>query len=144
MNSSTVASSKPAGKPLRIGLWVAQVALALLFGLSGVMKLTVPIASLSLQIPWTADLPAAFVRLIGIVDLAGGLGVLLPALIRIAPRLTVLAALGCAVLQLFAMAFHVWRGELNVLPMNLLLLALSLFVLWGRAIKVPVLPRRRA
>ena len=55
---------------------------------------------------------------------------------------TVLAALGCAVLQVIALVFHLSRGEAPVTPLNAVLLALSLFVLWGRSRKAPIAPRQ--
>ncbi len=138
--TATLAYPQP-GRGLKIGLWVAQALIAALFIMAGVMKLSTPIAQLSANMPWTGQYPEGFVRFIGLVDLAGGLGILLPALTRIMPRLTVLAALGCAVLQVCALVFHLSRGEAMVTPLNVVLLALSLFVLWGRARKAPILPR---
>lgn len=129
------------GKPLRIALWTAQVLLAAMFVMSGFMKLMTPIAELSAMMPWTGQVSAPFVRFIGVVDLAGGIGILLPSLTRIQPRLTVLAALGCVVLQVLAFCFHASRGETVALPVNVLLMALSAFVLWGRSKKAPILPR---
>ena len=130
-----------AGRPLRIGLWLAQGIVAVAFIASVVMKLTTPINELSAMMPWAGQVSPAFVRFIGLVDIAGGIGILLPALTRIQPRLTVLAALGCVLLQVLAFGFHASRGEFAVLPVNLVLLALSAFVLWGRSKKVPVVPR---
>lgn len=141
MNTLTRSPAVPAGRLLRSGLWIAQAALAAAYVASGLMKLATPIAKLSATVPWAADMPETFVRFIGIVDLSAGLGILLPALTRVAPHLTVLAALGSSVLQLFAMAFHASRGEFAVLPVNLVLLILSLFVLWGRSRRVPIAPR---
>lgn len=135
------ATNAPSAKALRTSLWAAQVALAAVFAMSGVVKLITPIAELSATMPWTGDVAPGFVRFIGLIDLAGGIGILLPSLTRIQPRLTVLAALGCIVLQTLAFAFHGTRGEFAVLPMNVVLVALSAFVLWGRAKKAPVAPR---
>ena len=87
------------------------------------------------------SIPRELRRVIGLIDLAGGIGILLPALTRILPRLTVMAALGCAVLQVFALTFHLSRGEAVVTPLNFVLLALALFVLWGRGRKAPIAPR---
>ena len=129
------------GKPLRIALWIAQGLVAVVFCMSGFTKLATPIPDLAAMMPWTGEVSSGFVRFIGLVDLAGGIGILLPALTRIQPRLTVLAALGCVVLQVLAFGFHASRGEFAVLPMNVVLLALSAFVLWGRGKKVPVAPR---
>ncbi|XAH21716.1 DoxX family protein [Xylophilus sp. GW821-FHT01B05] len=128
-------------KVLRASLWGAQFVLAGLFLFSAFMKLATPFPELARMMPWTGELPQTFVRFIGLVDLAGGLGILLPSLTRVLPRLTVLAALGCTVLQVFAIVFHVSRGEAPMIVLNIPMLALALFVLWGRARKAPVLPR---
>jgi uncharacterized membrane protein YphA (DoxX/SURF4 family) len=126
------------GRPLRIALWTVQGLLAVIFCLSGFTKLATPVTELAAMMPWAGQVSPAFVRFIGLVDLAGGVGILLPALTRIQPRLTVLAALGCVVLQVLAFGFHAFRGEFSVLPVNIVLLALSAFVLWGRSTKVQV------
>jgi len=140
MSTTTVMTVTP-GRPLRVGLWIAQSLLFLVFGSSGLVKLLTPIPELAAMMPWTGQFPESFVRVIGLIDLAGGIGILLPALTRILPRLTVMAALGCAVLQVFALIFHLSRGEAVVTPLNFVLLALALFVLWGRGRKAPIAPR---
>ncbi len=125
-----------------IGLWVAQVLLALVFGAAGVMKLMTPIADLGAMMNWVTVSPEALVRFIGFVELAGALGMILPALTRILPFLTPLAALGFAVIQVLAIGTHAALGETaSTLPMNLVLLALALFVAWGRWKKAPIGPR---
>lgn len=130
------------GKPMRIGIWLAQVVAAGLFCMSGIMKLTTPIPELSAMMPWTGELSPTFVRLIGLIDLAGGLGLILPSLTRILPRLTVIAALCCIVLQVLAAGFHGFRGEFSVLPLNAVLLGLAIFIFWSRSQKAPITPRR--
>jgi uncharacterized membrane protein YphA (DoxX/SURF4 family) len=124
-----------------IGLWGAQVALALLFGMAGYMKAFTPIEALTAQMAWAADSPELLVRFVGIAEIAGAVGMILPAATRILPWLTPLAALGFATIQVLAMALHITRGEFMVLPMNLVLLALALFVAWGRGRKAPIEPR---
>ena len=141
MSATTFGTAAP-GRALRIGLWVAQGLIFLVFASAGLVKLLTPIPQLAAMMPWAGQYSEAFVRSIGLIDLTGGIGILLPALMRILPRLTVLAALGCAVLQVFALVFHISRGEAAVTPLNLLLLALSLFVLWGRGRKAPIAPRQ--
>jgi hypothetical protein len=74
----------------------------------------------------------SFLYMTALLDTVGGIGVLLPSLTRIKPRLTVLAALGCAALQASAIVFHLLRGEAANTPFNFFLVALSLFVAWGR------------
>jgi len=130
-------------RALGVTLWVVQGLLFLLFAGTGVWKLVTPVAQLAATFPWMGQVPVAFLRATGVIDLAGGLGVLLPAATRVKPGLTLLAALGCAVLQTFAIVFHVSRGEAANTPFNFFLVALSLFVLWGRRSKVPIRPRAR-
>jgi uncharacterized membrane protein YphA (DoxX/SURF4 family) len=125
-----------------IGLWVAQVLLAVAFGAAGVMKLFMPYADVAAQMAWAAASPEWLVRFIGFAELAGALGMILPALTRILPWLTPLAGLGFAVIQVLAIGVHAARGETAMsLPVNLVLLALSLFVAWGRWRKAPIAPR---
>jgi putative oxidoreductase len=107
-----------------------------------VMKLTTPLADLGAMMNWVTVSPEALVRFIGFAELAGALGMILPALTRILPFLTPLAAAGFAVIQVLAIGTHASLGETgSTLPMNLVLLALALFVAWGRWKKAPIAPR---
>lgn len=124
-----------------LGLWVAQVVLALLFGMAGFIKLMTPIDALALQMAWVEGAPAALVWFIAIAEIAGALGVILPAATRIMPFLTPLAALGFVVIQVLAIGVHIVRGEPAILPMNFMLLAVAAFVVWGRWRKAPIAPR---
>jgi len=123
---------------MRALLWTAQVLVGVPFILIGYMKVATPIADLSKTIPWTGQLPEAFVRTMGIIDMAGGLGLLLPGLTRIKPTVTAHAALGCVLLQFCAIIFHVSRGEVQAIPVNLVFLPLAAFVFWGRLTRWPV------
>jgi uncharacterized membrane protein len=140
--STTTLASPSSERALRIGLWVAQALIFLAFGAAGLVKLFTPIPQLSAMMPWTGQYSETFVRIIGIIDLAGGIGIFLPSVTRILPNVAVLAALGCTVLQIFAIVFHVSRGEGAVTPLNFVLLALVLFVLWGRLLKAPISARQ--
>jgi uncharacterized membrane protein YphA (DoxX/SURF4 family) len=140
--TSTINNKNSVSTGANIGIWVAQVLGAAVFIMSGVMKTTMPIADLSAMMPWTGELSVAFVRFIGCVDLAGGLGLLLPSLTRIFPRLTVIAAACCVLLQLLAIGFHASRGEFILLPVNAVYISLALIVLWGRGRKAPIAPRK--
>jgi putative oxidoreductase len=126
---------------LNIALWTAQILLAVLYGMAAYMKATQPLDQIVQQINWVADVPAWLPRFIGIAEGLGALGLILPSLTRILPGLTPLAAAGLSLIQLLAMPFHLSRGEASVLPVNLVLLALSLFILWGRWKKAPIAPR---
>ena len=129
------------GKGLNVALWVVQGLLSLTFIGTAIWKLATPIAEIAEMIPWAGQVSPAFFYFTAVADLAGGLGVLLPSATRIAPRLAVLAALGCAALQASAIAFHLSRGEAANTPFNFVLVALSLFVAWGRAKKAPIAGR---
>ena len=140
--STTALETASPGRTLRIGLWTAQALICFVFTSAGLVKLLTPIPQLAEMMPWAGQYSEGFVRVIGLIDLAGGIGILLPALTRILPRLTVVAAFGCTVLQVFALVFHFSRGEAAVTPLNFVLLALALLVLWGRGRKAPIAARQ--
>ncbi len=125
-------------KSLRVALWVVQLLLGLAFLMAGAMKSTQPIDELARQLAWPGVVPAAMVRFIGISELLGGLGLILPAATRIKPVLTPLAGAGLAVVMVLAAGFHVMRGEYQALPINLVMGALAAFVAWGRLRAAPI------
>jgi uncharacterized membrane protein YphA (DoxX/SURF4 family) len=139
--TTTTATARPS-RALNITLWTLQVLLAAFFVMSGLSKLVTPLAQLASQMPWVADVPALLVRFIGLAELAGALGLLLPSLVRVRPALTPLAALGLVAVMLLAAIFHLTRGEAMMPPMNVLVAALAGFVAWGRTRKAPIQPRR--
>ena len=83
-----------------IALWILQLLIAVSFCGAGLMTLAMPIAHLAGIWPWTGDIAPTLVRLLGVVDIAGGAGVLLPSLLRFKPCLAVRAAAACIALQL--------------------------------------------
>jgi len=105
------------------------------------MKSSAPIDQLAARMVWPGALPEPLVRFIGVSELAGALGLLLPSLTRIKPKLTPLAAAGLTVVMVLAVFFHISRGELNALPITLGLGALCAFVAWGRYKAAPIAPR---
>lgn len=120
-------------------LWLVQILLAAAFGMAGVMKATQPVDVLAANgIAWAPQVPLALVRFIGISELLGAVGLILPALTKIKPFLTPLAALGLLTVMILAMGFHVSRGEASALPINIVLGGLAAFVAWGRASRAPV------
>jgi hypothetical protein len=130
-----------AGGPVGIGLWIVQGLLALTFVGTAIWKVATPLPRLAAMIPWAGQVSPGLVYATALFDLLGGLGVLLPSATRIKPGLTVLAALGCAALQVSAIVFHLSRGEAANTPFNVVLVALSLFVAWGRRSRAPIAPR---
>ncbi len=137
----TYSVTQQPSKALRVCLWIVQALLAAMFGMAGSMKLTQPIAQLATSLPWAGQVPEALVRFIGFSEVLIGVGLLLPSLLRLKPGLTVWAAVGLVAVMLLAAIFHVSRGEYSVIPVNLVLAALALFVAWGRARKAPILPK---
>lgn len=126
-----------------IGLWAAQILLALAYAMAGFMKLTQPIEALgAMGMSYAIDYPELLTRFIGTMEIFGALGLILPAATRILPWLTPLAALGLSAIQVLAIGYHAMAGETaTTLPINLVLLGLSLFILWGRWRKAPIAPR---
>jgi len=139
--TSTTSSGAARGALLTIGLWAAQIVIFALFTLFGSMKLFMPVDKLAEMWIWPGQVPSWFLHLTGILDVAGGIGVLLPAMTRIQPRLRVYAALGCTLLQIAAIIFHLSRGEAAAVPLNIVLLALSVFILLGRDKQASIAPR---
>lgn len=141
--TGTFTLNRSSSKVWQAGLWLAQIALCLMFGMAGVIKVTAaPEAMASMGIAWATDVPLALVRFIAACELAGAIGLILPALTRIQPWLTPLAALGLLTIQVLALGFHAMRGELATAGgTNLVLIALAAFVAWGRTRKVPIAPR---
>ena len=128
-------------KILNIALWVAQALLAAAYGLFGWMKATQPLAQLSVMMKWIPDFPPLFVRGLGVVEVLGAIGLILPALTRIAPRLTFVAACCIVAHQLCAITLHVMRHDVGGLGLNAVLIGLALFVAWGRGTAAVILPR---
>ncbi len=125
-----------------IALWVGQVLLAGVYVMAGFMKVSQPIDALVASgLTYASDYPELLTRFVGTMEILGAIGIILPAAIRILPGLTPLAAVGFSVIQVLAFGLHTMRGEYGVLPVNIVLLALSLFVVWGRMRKVPIAPR---
>lgn len=122
---------------LHILLWVAQSIVGGMFIFAGLLKMVTPIAELSLMMPLAEDSPV-LVRFIGITEVLGAIGLILPSALKIAPRLTVLAAYGLTLTMVFALLFHLIRGEISATPITIVLGLLSAFVAWGRSSKAPI------
>ena len=117
---------------MTVALWIVQVLLALAFVAAGVMKASQPRERLEKMLPWVADFSTPTVRFIGVVEILGGLGLVLPAATGIAPVLTPIAAIGLAVTMALAAVVHARRREQSMIPVNVVLLVLAVVVAWGR------------
>jgi len=114
-------------------LWIVQVLLALLFLFAGGTKLVIPPDVLaSMGSPNQIALPGWFVRFIGVVEVLGALGLLLPGLLRIKPWLTPLAAAGLVVIMLGATVLNIMADGVAAGVVPLLAGLLAAFVAYGR------------
>jgi len=116
-----------------VTLWSIQVLLALVFLFAGSMKLILPIETLTAQMP----LPGLFVRFIGIAEVAGALGLILPGLTRIQRGLTPLAACGLVIIMIGAtvVTLAIGGGALALIPLVVGLFAIAVASgrrSWGR------------
>jgi putative oxidoreductase len=137
--SLSTSKARPSGA-LNVSLWVAQVLLAAVFGMAGFMKVATPIAVLAQKMAWISGAPG-LVRFIGICELAGAVGVILPAAFKILPKLTAFAATGLLAIMVLAVPFHLCRGEAKVIGLPVLLGVMAAFVAWGRFRGAPIQSR---
>jgi hypothetical protein len=115
-------------------LWVVQILLALLFVFAGGMKLVMPLEQMAGPVP----LPGWFLRFIGVAELLGGLGLILPAALRIRPALTPLAAAGLVVIMVGAVVITLVGGQLGGAAISFVVGLLAAFVAYGRWRLAPI------
>ncbi len=113
-----------------VAYWIVAVLLALMFLFSGGMKVLRSRAQLVPMMAWVETMPMPAVRAIGVVEILGAIGLVLPPLTGIAPALAIVAAVGLAVLQVLAAAFHVSRGEASTIGLNVGLVVLGAAAAW--------------
>jgi len=113
---------------MNIALWIIQVLLALLFLFGGSMKLILPIEEMTKQMPMSG----LFLRFIGVCEVLGGLGLILPGLLRIRPILTPLAAVGLIIIMIGAVVLTLQIGPATSALFPLFVGLLLAFVAYGR------------
>lgn len=119
---------------MNIALWIVQLLLALLFLYAGGQKLMMTPAAMS-QTPmggYALDYSANFIRMLGVFEVLGGLGLILPWLTGILPWLTPLAAAGLAIIMLGAVNARYKRGEMQMIGGVVVFFLLCVFVVYGR------------
>jgi len=117
---------------MNVALWIAAGLLAAVNLTSGAMKLVVARARLAEHMAWVRHFSDTSVRAIGALEVLAAAGLILPGALRVAPVLVPLAATGVVVLQVGAAITNVRYGEVNRIPINLVLIAFAVFVAWGR------------
>ena len=114
---------------MKVFLWIVAAVLAAAFVLAGLMKATQPKDKLEPRLPWVEDFSTGTVRFIGVAELLGGLGLILPAATGIAPLLTPIAATCLAVVMVLAATTHIRRKEPSGVGVLFVLVSV---VAWGR------------
>ena len=115
---------------MSIILWVIQGFLAALFLFTGGMKLVLPIEEMVAQAPFT--LPGLFLRFIGVAEVLGALGLILPGVTGIQSRLTWLAAAGLTLIMIGATIMSLLAGDVGPALFSLVVGVLSTVVAYGR------------
>ena len=117
---------------MNVVLWIIQGLLAVAFLAAGAVKLSTPREKLITTMGWVNDVPQRGVRAIAALEVLAGIGLILPAALKIAQVLTPLAATGLVVLMLGAAGLHARRKEPQYIVANAVLLVLAAIVAWGR------------
>lgn len=117
---------------MNVALWIAAGVLALAFLAAGLTKVVRPREKLARNMAWVEDFSSGPVKLIGVLEVLGAIGLILPGITGIAPFLVPLAATGLALLMIGAIVVHARRGERQPIGANIVLLLLAVFVAWGR------------
>jgi uncharacterized membrane protein YphA (DoxX/SURF4 family) len=129
---------------MNAALWTAQVLWGVFFSLNGFGKILCYNPALwnqALQeVPWFSAIPQGLFIFIGVCEFLGGIGLILPAMTGVKPRLTPFAAVGLTLVMILAGAFHVARGEYSFVPINLVLGSVAAFIAYGRSSMRPIAP----
>jgi uncharacterized membrane protein YphA (DoxX/SURF4 family) len=115
---------------MNIALWIVQALLALLFLWAGGIKLVMPIEEMMKQMP--IPMPGWFLRFIGVAEVLGAIGLILPWLLRIRPGLTPLAAAGLVIIMIGATVLTLMTGDITMALIPLVVGLLSAFAAYGR------------
>ncbi len=119
-------------------LWILQGLLALVFLVTGAIKIVLPKNRLVAQMGWVENVSQPVVRLIGAIEILGAVGLILPSLTGIMPWLTPLAAAGLASTMVGASLTHYRRNELSKIGLTAILLVMTVFVAVGRTWIMPL------
>jgi DoxX-like family len=125
---------------MNLALWIVQVLLALLYLFSGGLKLVLPLEKLTGPVA----LPGLFIRFIGVCEVLGALGLVLPGLLRIRTGLTPLAAAGLVIIMIGATVITLMGGDVVTAVIPLVVGILAAFVAYGRWRLAPLRPRVQA
>ena len=129
---------------MNTALWSMQILWGVFFSITGFGKILWYNPALWNQalheVPWLAGVPQGLAVFIGVSEFLGGVGLILPAMTRVKPKLTPLAAVGLTLVMILAAVFHIAHGEYSFLPVNAVLGGVAGFIAYGRSIARPIAP----
>ncbi len=128
--SRSAAISRSQKRTMTGPLWIVQGLLAFIFLFAGGMKLLMPLEMLSAQM--SLPLPGLFLKFIGLAEVSGAIGLILPGLLRIRPMLTPLAACGLMIIMIGATVVTLLSGEAAAALVPVIVGLLCVFVAYGR------------
>lgn len=115
---------------MRIAYWIIAVLLGVIYAFGGAKKLVQSREQLRPMMGWVDTMPMPRVRLIGLLEVLGAVGLILPPITGIASALAIGAAIGLVLIQIGAFRLHLSRHELSDLPLNVILLAMAAAAAW--------------
>jgi uncharacterized membrane protein YphA (DoxX/SURF4 family) len=126
---------------MKITVWIVSALLALAFLGTGLVKLVMSTADLESMIE---GVPVVLLRIAGVAEVLGAVGLIAPAATRLLPRLTPIAASGLVVTMIGATITNVIIGEYANVAQTVLLGALAGFVAWARFGPYAIAPKHAA
>jgi hypothetical protein len=115
---------------MKLAYWIVAGLLGLFYLYAGGKKVAQTKDQLAPMMGWVDTIPMRLVRVIGVIEILGVLGLLLPPLTGIAPNLAVVAAVGFVVLQVLATGLHLSRGEVKETGLNVALIVFAGVAAW--------------
>lgn len=117
---------------MNTAIWIAQGITAAMFLLAGLMKILQPKEKLSGKMSWVNDYSTPMVKLVGLAEVLGGIGLIVPQATGILPVLTPVAAVALVLVMVLAAGYHFRKNEMKAIGTNIVLTLLLAFVAWGR------------
>jgi len=135
-----------ATKAFNVLLWTLQVLWGVFFSFTGFGKVLAYEPAvwnhMVHQVVWFSAVPQGLFVMIGACEFFGGIGLILPAMIGVKPKLTPFAAIGLTLVMILAAIFHIVRGEVSFfVPVNLVLGGVAALIAYGRLMAIPIAAR---
>jgi len=115
---------------MEIAYWIVAGLAAAFYLYSGAIKAVRSQDKLRPMMQWVDAVPMPLVRTIGVLEILGAVGLILPPLLGIASALALAAAIGLVLLQIGAIALHLSRGEARLIGLNVGLLVIAAILVW--------------